>query len=259
MKRVYLVGAGPGDPDLITVKAMKCIQQADVILYDRLVNKTLLKEAKKTCKLIFCGKLPKLHLMKQETINQFLVKYAKEGKRVVRLKGGDPYVYGRGAEEVHALALEGIPYEVVPGITAGIAAATSADIPITHRSLGRTFATVTGHCKNGIPSDIEWEHLVKSVDTLAIYMGMSNLPFIKEQLMKYGKTKQTPIAIIQEGTTENEKVVVGTLETICDDVKREEISNPAMIIVGEVVKIRAELLKLKAIDQEFKPLEVLQA
>src|SRR4051794_18400459 len=157
MGKVYIVGAGPGDPELITVKALKCIQRADVILYDRLVNRALLKEAKWDCQIIFCGKQPTHHTMKQETINYLLVHYTKLEKVVVRLKGGDPFVFGRGAEEVEALAKNGLSFEVVPGITAGIAAPAYAGIPITHRELGSSFAVITGHCTKGKPTDIDWK------------------------------------------------------------------------------------------------------
>ncbi|UOQ48066.1 uroporphyrinogen-III C-methyltransferase [Gracilibacillus caseinilyticus] len=254
MGKVYLVGAGPGDPDLITVKALKAIQQADVILYDRLVNPQLLKEAKEEADLIYCGKLPKLHLMKQDTINHLLIKYGKKGKNVVRLKGGDPFVFGRGAEEAEALAKNGIHYEVVPGITAGIAAPAHADIPVTHRELGRSFAVVTGHCKNGEPSEIKWEYLAKSVDTIAIYMGMSNLGYITEQLISHGLSASTPIAIIQEGTTANQKMICGTLQTIIQQVEKHQIQNPAMIVIGEVVKVGERLQYLKESFQEIKPI-----
>ncbi|MFC4404774.1 uroporphyrinogen-III C-methyltransferase [Gracilibacillus xinjiangensis] len=259
MGKVYLVGAGPGDPDLITVKALKYIQKADVILYDRLVNQELLKEAKAGADLIYCGKLPKMHLMKQETINHLLIKYAKKGKDVVRLKGGDPFVFGRGAEEAEALAKQGIVYEVVPGITSGIAAPAYADIPITHRDVGRSFAVITGHCKNGQPDEINWMELAHSVDTLAIYMGMSNLPFITEKLLQAGKAKSTPIAIIQEGTTHQQRVVTGTLDSIVAMVEQEKIKNPAMIVVGEVVRIGSNLQRLKNIHWQENLTKVVEA
>ncbi|QGH34314.1 uroporphyrinogen-III C-methyltransferase [Gracilibacillus salitolerans] len=259
MGKVYLIGAGPGDPDLITVKALKAIQQADVILYDRLVNQELLNEAKPDADLIYCGKLPKLHLMKQETINHLLIKYGKKKKFVVRLKGGDPFVFGRGAEEAEALAKNGVAYEVVPGITSGIAAPAYADIPITHRELGRSFAVVTGHCKNGEPSDIQWDYLAKSVDTLAIYMGMSNLSFITEQLISCGKSAQTPIAIIQEGTTANQKVVTGTLQNIVHLVEQHQVKNPAMIVIGEVVKVGEKLQYLKDRFRDQEAISALKA
>ncbi|MGN8645220.1 uroporphyrinogen-III C-methyltransferase [Gracilibacillus sp. HCP3S3_G5_1] len=258
MGKVYLVGAGPGDPDLITVKALKVIQQADVILYDRLVNQELLNEAKPEADLIYCGKLPKLHFMKQETINHLLIKYGKKKQIVVRLKGGDPFVFGRGAEEAEALVRNGILYEVIPGITSGIAAPAYADIPITHRELGRSFAVVTGHCKNGEPSDIQWDYLAKSVDTLAIYMGMSNLAFLTEKLINAGKSSQTPIAIIQEATTANQQVVAGTLQNIVALVEQYQVQNPAMIIIGEVVKVREKLQYLKDRMQEQETISALE-
>ncbi|MBM7573221.1 uroporphyrinogen-III C-methyltransferase [Aquibacillus albus] len=250
MGKVFLVGAGPGDPDLITVKALKCIKQADVILYDRLVNKDLLKEAKPGADLIFCGKLPNFHMMKQETINYMLIKFAKQGKVVTRLKGGDPFVYGRGAEEAEALAENGLEYEVVPGITAGIAAPAYADIPLTHRELGSSFAVITGHCKKGMPKDIKWDSLANAVDTLAIYMGIGNLPFICDQLISHGKSKHTPVGIIQQGTTEDQRTVVGTLETIVSVAEEAEIKNPAMIVVGEVVRFREKMLQLQSINNQ---------
>ncbi len=242
MGKVYIVGAGPGDPDLITMKGLKCIQQADVILYDRLVNTELLREARCGAELVYCGKQPKFHTMPQEVINQQLVKYARLGKVVTRLKGGDPFVFGRGAEEVEELMKHNIPYEVVPGITAGIAAPAYAGIPITHRELGNSFAIITGHCKTGEPTDIKWESLAKGVDTLAIYMGIGNLPHICEQLRKHGKSEDTPVAIIQEGTTYAQKTVTGTIETIVNIASTSNIKNPAIIVIGEVVRFREKLL-----------------
>ncbi|KAB8132326.1 uroporphyrinogen-III C-methyltransferase [Gracilibacillus oryzae] len=259
MGKVYLIGAGPGDPELITVKALKAIQQADVILYDRLVNPLLLQEAKEGTDLIFCGKLPSLHIMKQETINHLLVKYGKENKNVVRLKGGDPFVFGRGAEEALALAKSGIEYEVIPGITSGIAAPASADIPVTHRELGRTFAIVTGHCKAGDDAKIDWDALAKAVDTLAIYMGIGHLPSIVGNLIRGGKSPRMPVAIIQEGTTANQKVVTGTLQTIVKLAEQDQIQNPAMVIVGEVVKVGEELAYWKNYYQQLQSVPLVEA
>lgn len=249
MTQVYLVGAGPGDPDLITLKALKCIQKADVILYDRLVNEELLKEAKPGADLVFCGKHPKFHILKQETINHLLVKYAKQGKVVTRLKGGDPFVFGRGAEEAEECARNGVSYEVVPGITSGIAAPAYADIPVTHRELGSSFAVIAGHRCKGNHQEIDWKGLSKSVDTLAIYMGISNLPYIVEQLVKHDKSADTPVAVIQQGTTKEQRVVTGSLKTIVKVVKENEISNPAMIVVGEVVRFRDRIHQLKLLNQ----------
>ncbi len=241
MGKVYLVGAGPGDPDLITLKALKAIEKADVILYDRLVNKELLTYARKGADLIYCGKLPNYHTMKQETINHFLVRYASGGKEVVRLKGGDPFVFGRGGEEAEALADKNIPFEIIPGITSGIAAASYAGIPVTHRDASSSVAFVTGHRQNNQFEEEKWEGLSKGIDTLAIYMGVSNLPYIKGKLMKYGKSKDTPVALVHWGTTEVQRTVTGTLETIVDIVKEAKISNPSMIIVGEVVRYREKI------------------
>ncbi|MYL63069.1 uroporphyrinogen-III C-methyltransferase [Bacillus hwajinpoensis] len=241
MGKVFLVGAGPGDIDLITVKGVKCIEQADVILYDRLINKELLEYAKEGVELIYCGKLPDYHTLKQETINRFLVKHALKGKVVTRLKGGDPFVYGRGGEEAEALSNHGIPFEIVPGITSGIAAPAYAGIPVTHRDLSSTFAFVTGHRKDGEEEELRWESLAKGIDTLAIYMGVKNLPYICSMLRKYGKKKETPVALVHWGTTHAQQTVTGTLETITEDVRKAEIQNPSMIIVGEVVNLRAKL------------------
>ncbi|WP_273125433.1 uroporphyrinogen-III C-methyltransferase [Bacillus weihaiensis] len=241
MAKVFLVGAGPGDEDLLTLKALKCIQKADVILYDRLVNKEILKHAKEECDLIYCGKLPNYHTMKQETINHFLIKYAKTGKVVTRLKGGDPFVFGRGGEEAEALASQNIPFEIVPGISSGVAAAAYAGIPVTHRDLSASVAFVTGHRKEGIDEEIKWESLAKGIDTLAIYMGVSNLPYIQKQLIKHGKSKETPVAVINWGTTDLQRTVIGTLETIHEVVTNEKISNPSMIIVGKVVSLRRNI------------------
>lgn len=242
MAKVYLVGAGPGDPDLITVKGLKCIQEADMILYDRLINKELLQYAKPTAELIFCGKLPNYHTMQQEMINDFLVRYAKEGKIVTRLKGGDPFIFGRGGEEAEELVKNGIEFEVVPGITSGIAAAAYAGIPVTHREYGSTFAFVTGHRKNGEDDDnIKWESLAKGIDTLAIYMGVTNLPYIQQKLITYGKNPKTPVALINWGTTTDQKTVVTTLGEVMEAVRKEKVTNPCMIIIGEVVNMREKL------------------
>lgn len=241
MGKVFIVGAGPGDKDLITVKGLRCIQEADVILYDRLINKELLSYAKSNAKLIYCGKLPNRHAMIQDHINYLLVKYASQGKTVTRLKGGDPFVFGRGAEEAEVLREHGIPYEIVPGITSGIAAAAYAGIPVTHRDYSSSFAIVTGHMREGKDEAIKWENLAKGVDTIAIYMGVGNLPYICQQLVKYGKKPETPVAVIYMGTYEVQKTVIGTLNTIVQIAKEEEIKNPSMIIVGEVVNVREKI------------------
>ncbi|SEA92029.1 uroporphyrin-III C-methyltransferase [Thalassobacillus cyri] len=253
MSKVYLVGAGPGDAELITVKALKCIQKADVILYDRLVNEELLEKAKSNVDLVFCGKHPKFHILKQETINHLLVKYAKQGKTVTRLKGGDPFVFGRGAEEAEELAKHGISFEVVPGVTSGIAAPAYAGIPITHRDMGSSFAVVAGYRCKGRHEEVDWKSLAKGVDTLAIYMGISNLPYIREQLLLSEKNKETPVAIVQQGTTEHQRVVSGTLDNIVDVVEKARIKNPAIIVVGEVVRFRDRLHQLSLLNNDPVP------
>ena len=241
MGKVYLVGAGPGDPDLITVKGMKCIQEADVILYDRLVNNQLIDYAKPNVELIYCGKLPESHTLQQDTINHLLVKHAKKGKVVTRLKGGDPFVFGRGGEEAEVLAKNKIEFEIVPGITSGIAAPAYAGIPVTHRDYSSSFAIVTGHSKNGEADNIKWEAIAKGIDTIAIYMGVKNLPDIQKNLLQHGKDSETPVALIQWGTLKEQKTVVSTLREVHDAAKREGITNPCMIVIGEVVKLQSKI------------------
>ncbi|OCS87795.1 uroporphyrinogen-III C-methyltransferase [Caryophanon tenue] len=241
MSKVYIVGAGPGDVDLITVKGLKCIQQADVILYDRLINKELLSHAKPSAELIFVGKLPNYHGVIQDRIHTLLVQYAKRGKIVTRLKGGDPFVFGRGAEEAEVLAEANIPFEIVPGITSGIAAPAYAGIPVTHRDYASSFAIVTGHMREGKDDAIKWSNLAQGVDTLAIYMGVGNLPYITQQLMTHGKAASTPVALIHWGTSHNQQTVTGTLETIVTIVAEAQIQNPSMIIVGDVVQVRDKI------------------
>lgn len=239
--KVYIVGAGPGDPELITVKAINCMKRADVIVYDRLVNPVLLQYGKRDAEFIYCGKAPGNHCVPQEGINQLLVDKSLAGKTVVRLKGGDPFIFGRGGEEAEVLVQSDIEFEIVPGITSGMAAPAYAGIPVTHRELGRSFAVVTGHCVSGKPDQIQWEYLSKGVDTLAIYMGIKNLPYICKQLRTYGKSAQTPIAIIEQGTTGCQRTVIGTLGTIVETAEKEQVANPAMIIIGEVVKLSEKL------------------
>ncbi|OMF32216.1 uroporphyrinogen-III C-methyltransferase [Paenibacillus sp. FSL H8-0548] len=240
--KVYIVGAGPGDPELITIKAMRRIQQADVILYDRLISKELLGYASSHAELVYCGKAPGAHAMSQQHINEALIHYALEGKNVVRLKGGDPLVFGRGAEEALAVATHGIPYEIVPGITSAIGAAAAAGIPVTHREYASSFACVTGSRCHGDKAAIRWDLLAHSVDTLAIYMGVSELPAIREELLKHGKAASTPVALIERGTTSMQRTIVGTLSDIHTLALSMKLCNPALIIIGEVVHVRERLL-----------------
>ncbi|PLT31893.1 uroporphyrinogen-III C-methyltransferase [Peribacillus deserti] len=248
--KVYLVGAGPGDPELITVKGLRCLQEADVILYDRLVNPDLLKHAKKEAQLIYCGKLPHYHTMKQETINSFLVKYAKKGFNVVRLKGGDPFVFGRGGEEAEECRNNDVDFEIIPGITAGIAAPAYAGIPVTHRTLSKSFAFVTGHQAGDEEAEHQWAHLAHAVDTICVYMGVSHLPNIIQNLLLNGKPAQTPIAMVHWGTLGSQRVVAGTLETIESKIKEANITNPSMMVIGEVVRLHD---KLHWFDEEIVP------
>ena len=240
--KVFLVGAGPGDIGLITVKGLEAIKKADVILYDRLANPKLLDFAPPHCEFIYGGKLPFKHTLRQEKINELLVEKAKEGKQVVRLKGGDPGVFGRVGEEAEELAKEEIPFEMIPGITSGIAAPLYAGIPVTHREFGETFAVVTAHnkSKDGKPI-LDWKSLANGIDTIAFYMGVANLPYICENLIENGKSKDTPVALIQWGTFGRQKTLEGTLSTIADLVVANGFSNPAITLVGEIVSLRKKI------------------
>lgn len=240
--KVYLVGAGPGDPRLMTVYGLECIQKADVIAYDRLVNPKLLEHAKKDAELIFCGKSPGKHHLIQDQIHDLLVLKASEGKTVTRLKGGDPCVFGRGAEEAEVLAEHGIEYEIIPGITAGIAAPAYAGIPVTHREYASSFAIVTGHGREDKGQDhLNWDALAKGIDTIAFYMSVGNLAYISAQLIAHGKEAKTPVAVIEWGTTEHQRTLTGTLDNIHDLVVSEGYHNPSMVIVGEVVQMRDKI------------------
>ena len=237
---VYLVGAGPGDPGLITIKGMACIKKADVIIYDHLVNTSLLKEAKNEADIIYVGKQGNKHTMEQEDINRLIVNKAKEDKIVARLKGGDPFVFGRGGEEAVFLKENNIPFEIVPGITAAVATPAYAGIPVTHRSCTSTFGLITGHeDPTKEQSEIDWEKISTGIGTLTFYMGVKNLPNIVEQLIKHGRSKDTPVAVIRWGTTPAQQTVTGTLSNIVEKAKK--IKPPAITIVGEVVKLRDQL------------------
>ena len=238
--KVYLVGAGPGDPGLITVRGKKLIERAEVVVYDYLASKKLLKHAPASAELIYVGKKGGVkHTHTQEEINQMLVDHALAGKTVVRLKGGDPFIFGRGGEEVEKLYEAGAPFEVVPGVTSATAAATYAGIPITHRDYTASVAFVTGHedpTKEN--SNIDWSKLSTGAGTLVIYMGIKNLPIIVENLVKYGRDPKTPVAVVRWASTPEQHSVVGTLETITQVVADAKVKPPALIIVGEVVKLR---------------------
>lgn len=236
--KVCLVGAGPGDPRLITVLGLDCLRQADVVVYDRLVSPLLLDEAPAHAERIFVGKAPGAHACPQEEINGLLVHHARAGRTVVRLKGGDPFVFGRGSEEALACAEAGVPWEVVPGVTSAVAVPALAGIPVTHRELAGGFAVVTGHCAEGDRQD--WAALAR-VETLVILMGLSRLPEIAAALLFNGRGADTPAAAIAAGSLPGERVVVGTLGTIAGDVARAGLRAPATIVVGEVVRVRERL------------------
>lgn len=238
---VAFVGAGPGDIGLITNKGMECLKQADVVLYDRLANPRLLRFTRDDCSFIYCGKLPDNHIMRQENINEKLVEEAMNGKYVVRLKGGDPSVFGRVGEEAEAISNYNIPFEIVPGITASIAASAYAGIPVTHRDYSTSFTIRTGHAsKKKEELDCEPKEELLG-DTLAYYMGVKGLPAICDKLQSKGKPGDTKVAVIQWGTLGKQRVVEGTLKTIVDQVKEAKIENPALTIVGDVVKLRSTI------------------
>ncbi len=240
MGEVYLVGAGPGDPDLLTFRAMRLMQQADVVVYDRLVAKPILDMVRKDARHIYVGKERNKHAMRQEEINKLLAQLAKEGHRVLRLKGGDPFIFGRGGEEIDTLASEGVPFQVVPGITAAAGCASYTGIPLTHRDYAQSVTFVTGHLKDG-SINLNWPQLAQPRQTVVFYMGLVGLPVIREQLLAHGVPGAMPVALVQQGTTHLQKVYSGTLENILEVVDREQPKPPTLIIVGEVVKLRERL------------------
>jgi len=237
---VYLVGAGPGDPDLLTLRALRLMHKADVVLYDRLVSPQILLKLRPDAEKIYVGKQSANHAVPQETINEMLVRLAGEGNRVLRLKGGDPFIFGRGGEELESLAEAGIPFQIVPGITAASGCASYAGIPLTHRDYSQSVRFLTGHTKDGrVP--LEWDILAREQQTLVFYMGLAGLPLICEQLVSHGMPSNAAVAVVQQGTTQNQKVLVGKLDTIAELVAEHEIQAPTIIIVGEVVNLHKSL------------------
>jgi uroporphyrinogen III methyltransferase/synthase len=239
---VYLVGAGPGDPDLITVKAVECLKQADVVIYDFLAAPKLLKYAREEAEVIYVGKKGGDHTLPQDKINDLIVEKANQGLMVVRLKGGDPFVFGRGAEEAEELAKAGIPFEIVPGVTSAVAAPAYAGIPLTHRRYNTSVAFITGHeDPNKEESTIDWPKLATGVGTLVFFMGVKNLPNIAENLIAAGRDPKTPVALVRWGTTPQQVTLTGTLETIVAEAQTAGLKPPALIIVGGVVELRETL------------------
>jgi len=237
---VYLVGAGPGDPDLLTFRALRLMQKADVVVYDALVSKAIVDMTRRDAERIYVGKKRNDHTLPQEEINLLLVRLAQEGKRVVRLKGGDPFIFGRGGEEIETLAVQGIPFQVVPGITAASGVASYAGIPLTHRDHAQSCVFVTGHLKDGT-MNLDWEQLARPRQTVVVYMGLHGLDSLCAKLIEHGLPESTPIAIVQHGTQPTQRVITGTLATLPSIAEREKPQAPTLIIVGGVVTLRDKL------------------
>jgi uroporphyrinogen III methyltransferase/synthase len=249
--KVYLVGSGPGDLGLLTLKGYELLKTADVIIYDRLVSKTILRQIPSKTKKLYVGKSTGKHSVSQEKINELIVKESKQGKKVVRLKGGDPFIFGRGGEEAQSLFGESIPFEIVPGISSASAVPAYAGIPLTHRDYASSAALVTGHegwAKKG--SQVNWEGLAKAVDTIVVLMGVSNLESIIKGISKGGRHENTPVAIIEDGTTRKQRVTVGKLSDIVMKARERKVEPPAVIVIGDVVKLRKELAWLRGSKRE---------
>jgi len=237
---VYLVGAGPGDPELLTLRALRLIERADVVLYDNLVSAAVLDLIPPGTERIYVGKRRANHALRQEEINELLVVHARAGRRVLRLKGGDPFMFGRGGEEIDSLSANGIPFEVVPGITAALGVAAFAGIPLTHRDHAQACLFVTGHLKDG-SMDLDWPALARPRQTVVVYMGLLCLPTLCAKLIEHGQSPDLPAAVVQHGTAPTQRVVTGTLATLPDLAERAELHGPTLIIIGDVVRLRDRL------------------
>ncbi|HEY9900438.1 MAG TPA: uroporphyrinogen-III C-methyltransferase [Pantanalinema sp.] len=238
---VYLVGAGPGDPELLTLKALRLLREADVVIYDRLVSEAVLALMPPGVMRVYVGKEASRHSVPQDQINERLVKLAKAGRRVVRLKGGDPFVFGRGSEEAEELVAHGIPFEVVPGITSASACSAYAGIPLTHRGLATGVRFVTGHCRSGVDLELDWESLADPNTTLAVYMGTANADVISERLVAAGLDRETPVALIENGTTPRQRVGITTLGALSAEIARKGFKPPTLIVIGKVVRLAETL------------------
>jgi len=247
---VFLVGAGPGDPGLLTLRGRDVLRTAHVVVYDRLVNPVLLDHAPATALRILAGKVAGGHGWPQERITATLVGHARAGRRVVRLKGGDPFVFGRGGEEAEALAAAGIPFEVVPGVSSAVAVPAYAGIPLTHRELASSFAVVTGHEADGKPARVDWAGLATAVDTLVVLMGLKALPDIVAELMRHGRPAETPAALVRWGTTDAQLTVTGTLADIARRAEAARLEPPVVLVVGEVVRLRDRLAWFPEVDSD---------
>ncbi|MBS2211759.1 uroporphyrinogen-III C-methyltransferase [Carboxylicivirga mesophila] len=251
--KVWLVGAGPGDADLISLKAVKLLKQADIVLYDYLVNKELLDYCPDACEMVYVGKKKDKHTFPQEELNELIAHYASKGQNIVRLKGGDPFVFGRGVEEIMTLIEYGIDYEVVPGITSGVAVPAYMGIPVTARHVASSVTFVTGHPAKGNNS-VDWQALAKASDTLVVYMGVSNAQRIANELITGGKKEETPVALIRWGTYPQQEMLTATLKTIGDVMEDKGFLPPALMVIGEVVNFSEQL---KPVIQSVKPQELI--